>query len=78
MPTEIIGIKGTVILVCSMLCNTRTRKGTLAMRILNGIACVFLIIYGLMVPAYSSAIANFLVLIVNTYYTYKVIKDDKT
>lgn len=44
------------------------------LRLINSIACIIFIIYGLGIQAYPVAISNLLILIVNIYNLYKLTK----
>lgn len=66
---EIIGIIGSLFIVFSLLFKTTTFKGTLLLRILNSIGCIFFIVYGSLISAWSTIIANGLCLILNIVYT---------
>lgn len=48
---EIIGIIGSLFIVFSLLFKTTTFKGTLLLRILNSIGCIFFIVYGSLISA---------------------------
>lgn len=74
---EVIGIIASVIIVFSMIFKTTTFRGTILMRIINGIGSAFFIVYGLMLPAYSTAICNACTFIINIFYLFKEIKDNK-
>lgn len=74
---EIIGLIASLLIVFSSIFKTTTYKGTMAMRCLNTIGSIFFIIYGLILPAYSTAICNCCIFIINLYYIYKEHKDHK-
>lgn len=64
---EIIGIIATIIIVISMCFNTTTIKGNYLMRILNIIGSLVFVIYGLILPAYSTALLNGILVFINAY-----------
>ena len=68
---EIIGIIASILIVFSMVFKTTTYKGTILMRILNLTGSIFFIIYGFLLPAYSTAITNCCVFGLNIFYIFK-------
>lgn len=75
MIKEIIGIVATLFIIFSMSCNTKTRKSTFIMRITNLIGSLIFVVYGFILPAYSTGILNFVLSVVNLYYIIKLIKE---
>ena len=65
---EIIGLIGSLLIVFSMLFKTTNFKGTVCMRIINSVGSIFFVIYGLLLPAYATAITNGLLFILNIVY----------
>lgn len=65
---EIVGITASVFIVLSLIFKTTTFKGTLLLRIINSIGCIFFIVYGAVLPAISTAIANSACLIINIVF----------
>ena len=65
--TEFIGIAAGIFILISLLFRSTTEKTELLMRIINSIGAVLFIIYGLLLHAYSTAIINGCILIVNIY-----------
>lgn len=65
---EIIGFIGSLLIVFSMIFKTTNFKGTICMRILNGVGSIFFIVYGFYLPAYATAITNSILLILNIVY----------
>lgn len=74
---ELIGILATIFIIISMSCKTTSRKSAMIMRITNIIGSVIFIIYGILLPALSTAILNGIVTIINTYHLILLIKDSK-
>lgn len=72
---EIIGIIASIFIVFSMVFKTTTFKGTILMRIINGIGSIFFIVYGILVAAYSTTATNCAVFIINVFYLIKEIRD---
>lgn len=68
---EIIGITASILVVVSLVFKTTNFWGTIAMRIFNLVGSVFFIIYGFMLPAYSTAITNCCCLALCIYYIIK-------
>lgn len=74
---EIIGITATLLILASMLFVTTTVKGSIIMRILNLIGSAIFVVYGILLPAISTAILNGGLVIVNTIHLIKLLKDNK-
>jgi len=72
---EIIGIVATLFIVFSMSCKTSTKKSIIILRVTNIIGSIIFVVYGVLLPAYSTAILNGLLVIINTYHLIKLIKD---
>ena len=65
---EIVGIIASLFIVFSLIFKTTTFKGTLLLRLLNSVGCIFFIVYGAVLPAISTAIANSACLIINIVF----------
>ena len=74
---EIIGITATLFILVSMLFNTLSFKGSLFMRILNIIGSMIFVVYGILLPAISTAVLNAVLIFVNGFHLIKLIKDNK-
>lgn len=74
---EVIGILATIFIIISMSCKTTSIKSSIIMRITNIIGSIIFIIYGILLPALSTAILNGLVTIVNIYHLVILIKDSR-
>lgn len=74
---EIIGLIAAIFIAFSMIFKTTTFKGTILMRSINTIGAIFFIIYGFILPAYSTAICNVFIFILNIYYLFKEVIDYK-
>lgn len=77
MIIEIVGILATVLILISMLVKTTTLKGSIFMRSVNAIGSVVFVIYGILLPAISTAILNAALIIVNVYYLILLIIEAK-
>ena len=75
--TESIGIIATLLILFSMLFKTTTLKGDIRMRILNLLGSIVFTIYGCLIPAYSTAILNGALIVVNIYHLISLIKESK-
>lgn len=67
---EIIGIIAGILIVFSMVFKTTNFKGTIAMRIINSAGSIFFVVYGFMAFAYSTAITNAVLFILNIVYLF--------
>ena len=65
---EIIGIVATLFILTSMCFNTASYRATLCMRVLNLIGSIIFTVYGALVPAISTAVLNFVLIVINTYH----------
>jgi len=72
---EIVGILASVLIVSSMVFKTTSYKGTIAMRSINLVGSVVFVVYGIMLPAYATAIANACLIFINLFYLLKEIRD---
>lgn len=68
MIIHIIGNIATILILVSMLFKTTNRKSALYMRILNAIGSIIFVIYGILVPAYSTAVLNAALALINIYH----------
>lgn len=71
---EIIGLIGSLLICFSMVWRTTSFKGTILMRVINGSGSIFFVVYGFILPAYATAIANIVCFIVNVIWLIKEIK----
>lgn len=78
MIIEIIGIFATLFILISMCFKTTTEKGSIYMRILNLTGSAIFVVYGILVPAWSTAILNFGLIVVNGYHLFKLLRSKKT
>ena len=75
---ELIGIVASIFLLVSMIFRTTSYKGSLFMRIFNLIGSAVFVVYGLLLPAYSTAFLNCILLFINGYYLIElIIKEHK-
>ena len=71
---EAIGILATLLILVSMSFKTTSIKGSIWMRTLNIVGSVVFVIYGCLLPAYSTAILNACLVVVNAYHLVILIK----
>ena len=74
---EVIGISSTILILVSMLFKTTTIKGSLLMRALNLVGSMVFVVYGILLPAISTAVLNGCLVIVNGYHFAILIKEYK-
>lgn len=65
---EIIGIIASILLSVSMIIKSTSIRNNIIMRILNTIGSLFFLVYGIVLPAYSTAIFNSIVILINIYH----------
>ena len=73
---EILGIISTLLIVFSMSCKTSSFKFALIMRITNMIGSLLFVLYGIFLPAISTAILNGILVVVNIYHIYILYKSN--
>lgn len=76
-PYEAIGFIASALIVFSMVFKTTSFKGTVLMRIINGIGSVFFVAYGALIGAWSTLIANCCIFVINIIYLIIEIKSHK-
>ena len=74
---EFSGILAGIFILISLVFRSTTRKTEILMRVLNSIGAVLFIIYGILLPAYSTAIINACILVVNIYNVCALLKRTK-
>lgn len=74
---ETIGMVGSLLILWSMSFRSTTPIRNIRMRIINMIGSICFIIYGLLIPAYSTAFLNMAMMCVNGYHIYKLIPEYK-
>lgn len=74
MSYELIGLLGSSFIVLSMSFTSTSNKRNILMRVLNGVGSICFIVYGLLIPAYSTALVNTITLVVNIVHIYKLRK----
>lgn len=62
---EIVGISGSILIAISMVFKTETDRGVMLLRIFNLLGSIVFVVYGVMLPAYSTIILNFVCVILN-------------
>lgn len=74
---EVIGILSTLLILVGMCFKTTTIKGSILMRSFNIVGSLIFTIYGILVPAYSTAILNAVLVFVNSYHLVVLLKQNK-
>ena len=74
---ELIGIISTAFILISMCINSTTIKGAVVMRIFNLIGSLIFVVYGILLPAISTAILNATLAIINAAHLIKLIFHQK-
>ena len=74
---EAVGIVATVFILFSMVFKTTSVKGSIIMRVLNLIGSVVFVVYGILLPALSTAILNGGLILINGYHLIILIKNNK-
>ena len=75
---EAVGIVATVFILFSMVFKTTSVKCSIIMRALNLVGSVVFVIYGILLPAISTAVLNGALILVNTYHLIILIKQQKS
>ena len=71
---EAIGIAATIFILISMCVNTSTWKGDVWMRAINIFGSIIFMVYGILLPAISTAVLNGLLIFINIFYLIKLLK----
>ena len=74
---EIIGIISSIIILIAMSFPSVTKKNNIIMRIINAVGSAGFVIYGILIPAWSIAILNFAMIIINIYNIIKLKKSNE-
>lgn len=68
---ELIGVGASVFVLVSMLFRQVTHKERILMRIFNTVGSLVFVIYGIILPAYATAVFNFMAVLVNVNALYR-------
>ena len=71
---EIVGISGSILIAISMVFKTTTDKGVMYLRIFNLLGSIVFVVYGLMLPAYSTIVLNCICVVLNIVGLVKIIQ----
>lgn len=71
---EIVGISGSVLIAISMVFKTTTDKGVMYLRIFNLLGSIVFVVYGFMLPAYSTIVLNCICVVLNIVGLVKIIQ----
>lgn len=71
---EIVGICGSVFVAISMMFKTTTDRGVMWLRIFNLIGSVVFVVYGMMLPAYSTIVLNLVCVVLNIIGLVKIVQ----
>ena len=71
---EIVGISGSILIAISMVFKTETDRGVMLLRIFNLLGSIVFVVYGFMLPAYSTIILNFVCVILNIVGLVRIIQ----
>lgn len=75
---EFIGIIAAVLILASITFPTMSFKGSVCMRIINMLGSIVFIIYGILLPAIATMVANIGILVVNTVHLCILIRKRKS
>ena len=73
--TELIGMVASVFIIIALLFQTNTYRSALLLRSFNALGSLIFVVYGLLLPAYSTAFLNIVALIINIYRMLKLKKE---
>ncbi len=71
---EIVGISGSILIAISMVFKTTTDKGVMYLRIFNLLGSIVFVVYGFMLPAYSTIVLNCICVVLNIIGLVKIIQ----
>ena len=72
---ELVGILGSVLVLIAITFPSTSKKGNTIMRILNLVGSIIFVVYGCLIPAYSTAIMNIAATAINLLYIFKLQKN---
>lgn len=71
---EIVGISGSILIAISMVFKTTTDKGVMYLRIFNLLGSIVFVVYGFMLPAYSTIVLNCVCVVLNIVGLVRIIQ----
>lgn len=71
---ELVGITGSILISISMMFKTTTDKGVKWLRIFNLLGSIVFLIYGILLPAYSTIILNSICIFLNVKELISIIR----
>ena len=71
---EIVGLSGSILIAISMVFKTTTDKGVMYLRIFNLLGSIVFVVYGFMLPAYSTIVLNCICVVLNIVGLVKIIQ----
>ena len=71
---EIVGISGSILIAISMVFKTETDRGVMLLRIFNLLGSIVFVIYGFMLPAYSTIVLNCICVVLNIVGLIRIIQ----
>ena len=71
---ELLGILAGVLILASLILPSVTITGNIRMRVINIIGSILFVIYGFLIPAYSTAVVNIATIILNLFHILKLVK----
>ena len=71
---EIVGISGSILIAISMVFKTETDRGVMLLRIFNLLGSIVFVVYGFMLPAYSTIILNCICVVLNIVGLVRIIQ----
>lgn len=75
MLVESIGICASLLILFSMSRKLESLKQQIMLRIFNSIGSILFVVYGLVIPAYSTAFLNLASVVINVRYLIPLIRD---
>lgn len=74
---EVIGIIAAVLILISTMFPTMSFKGSIWLRSINIIGSIVFVVYGILLPAIATAIANAGIIVVNIVHICLLVKNKK-
>ena len=74
---EGIGICASILILASMIGESTSVKGNIAMRVFNMLGSMLFVVYGFLLPAYATGGMNLALTGVNLYHLIKLVKEDR-
>ena len=71
---ELVGTSGSILIAISMVFKTTTDRGVMFLRIFNLLGSIVFVVYGALLPAYSTIVLNCVCVVLNIIGLVKIVQ----